>query len=82
MNKPRTKEKALKSVKQKAKTIARFMNSPVGSQVIRMLEQEFPTGVGKDPYDTYYKLGSRDVIEYLNQLKRIGEKDEEIQPET
>jgi len=73
--KSRTRANALKTV------IMRFMNSPIGRQVVRMLEEEFPSGVGKDPYDTYYKLGSRDVIEYLNQLKRIGEKNEEVQPE-
>ena len=76
MSTPRTKDKALKVVKQKAATIARFMNSPVGRQVVRMLEEEFPGGKGKDPYDTYYNLGSRDVIDYMNQLKRIGERDE------
>ncbi len=81
-NKPRTKEKAMKVVTRKAANVARFMNSPIGSQVVRMLEQEFPGGRGKDPYDTYYKLGARDVIEYLNQLKRIGEKNEEVQSET
>lgn len=77
MTKTRTKEKALKVVKQKAKTIARFMNSPIGSQVIRMLEDEFPGGRGKTPYDTYYNLGARDVVDYLNQLKRIGEQEDQ-----
>ena len=77
MSRTRTKEQALKIVKQKAKTIQRFMNSPVGQQVVRMLEQEFPGGKGTDPYDTYYKLGARDVIEYLHQLKRIGEKEDQ-----
>lgn len=75
MKKARTKETAMKAVTQKAKSVARFMNSPVGSQVIRILEQEFPSGKGKDPYDTYFKLGTRDVIDYLNQLKRVGEKE-------
>lgn len=81
MKRTRTKDQALKAVKQKASTVARFMNSPIGSQVVRMLEQEFPGGRGKNPYDTYYNLGARDVIDYLNQLKRIGEKDETLQDE-
>ncbi len=69
----KTKAQALKVVKAKAASVARFMNSPVGRQVIRMLEQEFPGGKGKDPYDTYYRLGSREPLEYLKQLQRIDE---------
>ncbi len=69
--KPRTKEQALKAVKSKAMTVARFMNSPIGRQVIRMLEVEFPGGVGKNPYDTYRRLGTTEPIEYLRQLQRI-----------
>ena len=73
MKKGRTKKQALKAVKAKASSVARFMNSPVGRQVIRILEQEFPGGKGKDPHDTYYQLGTREPIEYLKQLQRIDE---------
>jgi len=77
MSRSRTKEDALKAVRSKAKTVARFMNSPIGSKVINLLELEFPSGKGKDPYDTYYKLGGREVIEYLKSLQRISEKEDQ-----
>ncbi len=73
MKKTRTQQQALKAVKAKASAVARFMNSPGGRQVIRMLELEFPGGKGKNPYETYYNLGSREPLEYLKQLQRIDE---------
>lgn len=69
----RTKDQALRAVKAKASTVARFMNSPIGRKVIKMLEDEYPVQFGKDPYDTYRKLGNREPIEYLKQLQRINE---------
>jgi len=83
--KPRTKEVALKAIKSKAAQVSRFMNSPIGRQVIHLLELEFPGGVGKDPHLTYKNLGNREPIEYLKQLQRINEREdqhEEIQPKT
>jgi len=79
--KPRTKEVALKAIKSKAAQVSRFMNSPIGRQVIHLLELEFPGGVGKDPHLTYKNLGNREPI----QLQRINEREdqhEEIQPKT
>ena len=77
MSRTRTKEEALQRVKSKAKTVARFMNSPIGSKVIKMLEEEYPVDFGSDPYDTYRKLGNREPIEYLKQLQRIGEHEDQ-----
>ncbi len=77
MSKTRTKDEALKAVRSKAKTVSRFMNSPIGAKVIKMLEMEFPVDFGKDPHDTYRKLGNREPIEYLKQLQRIGETEDQ-----
>ena len=74
--KSRTKEVALKAIRSKAKTVARFMNSPIGRQVIHLLELEFPGGVGKDPHLTYKNLGNREPIEYLKQLQRINDRED------
>lgn len=70
----RTIDDIKKSIGQKASDIHRFMNSPLGHKVIRILEAEFQPGVGKDPYDTYFKLGQQDVLVYLKQLQRLHER--------
>lgn len=77
MARPRTRDDALKSVRSKAKTVARFMNSPVGEKVIKLLDMEFSESFGKDPHDTYRKLGNREVIDYLRQLQRIDEREDQ-----
>lgn len=74
--KTRTRKQALQSVKAKASTVARFMNSPIGRKVIKMLEDEYPVQFGTDPHDTYRKLGNREPIEYLKQLQRINESED------
>jgi len=76
MRKPRTKAVALKAIKSKAASVARFMNSPVGTQIIHLLELEFPGGVGKNPYDTYKNLGNAEVLQYMRQLQRINERED------
>ncbi len=63
-----------KRIGRKAAKFHRFMNSPIGRDVIRVLEKEFPGGIGKDSHDTYRREGNREVVEYMKQLQRIHEK--------
>ncbi len=66
-------EKVRKVIARKASDVHRFMTSPIGRKVVRMLEAEFPGGFGKDPYDTYRREGNREVVEYLKKLQRLHE---------
>ena len=58
---------------QNAKLVGELMSSHVGKQLIAVLDSRFCVGnmVGKDPHETYFNLGRRDVVEYLKQLGRI-----------
>lgn len=80
------KQKNLDEIKKKlgrkASTVSRFMNSPIGKQVIQILEEEFPGGFGRSPYDTYRLGGNREPIEYLKLLQRVYTKLEDLDNET
>ena len=63
-------EQIKKNLARKSALISQFMESTAGQELIRVLEEEFYDGelVGKDPHQTYYNLGRRDVVSYLKQL--------------
>ena len=67
-------------IRQKAGVIGELMNSHVGKELIRILDEMFGSGEmrGENPYDTYFHLGQRDVVEYLKSLRRIHDKTSEI----
>lgn len=79
MAEPKNLDEIKKTLGRKSVTVARFMNSPIGRQVIKILEVEFPGGFGKSPYDTYRLGGNREPIEYLKQLQRYNEKQEDLE---
>jgi len=68
-------EQIKKSLARKSALIGHFMESEAGQELIRVLEEEFYDGelVGKDPHQTYYNLGRRDVVSYLKQLAKWRE---------
>lgn len=60
-----------KRLKDKASRIRMFMNSELGGEIIKALEDEFYHGnlYDKDVNQTAYNLGRRDVVVYLKQLQ-------------
>lgn len=51
-----------------------------GQKVVQYLREEFDAmdiHTPGDPYDTAYKLGRRDVIQYIDQMLRIAHKEKE-----
>ena len=74
MTQPKNLDKVTKVISRKAANMSRFMNSPIGKSIVRILEQEFPGGIGKNPYDTYRREGNREVLEYMKQLQRVHKK--------
>lgn len=62
-----------KRIREKAAQFHELLNNPVGKQLVDILIEEF---VNKDDLrgrtveDTYYNLGARDVVVYLQQLQR------------
>lgn len=71
------REAILRKVRVKAGVLAELMNSELGNRFIKALEENFYDGsmIGDDPYMTYFKLGQRDVVDYLKQLQRIHERE-------
>ena len=61
-------------LKQNAELFRRLNNSAQGKAAIELLNETFnhPDIIGKDTHDTYYRLGQRDVVEYINQLVKAG----------
>ncbi len=58
------------NLKRKQSLVANFMRSEAGQEIIRVLEEEFYDAdlLGGDPYETYHKIGQRDVVLYLKQI--------------
>jgi len=74
----KTKRESLeRKIRVKAGVVADLMNSEVGKLFIKALEETFYDGpmIGTDPYQTYFNLGQRDVVDYLKQMQRINERD-------
>jgi len=70
-------DKMRRRIRGKAAKYVELLNNPVGKDLIAILEEEF-CGVdlrGSTVEDTYYNLGSRDLVEYLKQLQRINERE-------
>lgn len=69
-------DEILKKLKKKAGAAARILNSPDGRVLMDALRTEFVhlDLRGKTTEDTYYNLGSRDVVKYLEQLVKFEEK--------
>lgn len=62
-------------LKIKSSRIKAFMNSELGNEVIKMLEDEFFNGplFDPDPLITAHNLGRRDVVLYLRELQNWRE---------
>ncbi|MFV2057715.1 MAG: hypothetical protein ACC707_14710 [Thiohalomonadales bacterium] len=67
-----------KRLKKKSARINMFMNSELGQEVIKALEDEFYHGAlfEDDPCKTAFNLGRRDVVVYLKELQNWRTKDE------
>jgi hypothetical protein len=63
---------------KKSAKIKKLFSSPDGKEVLDILEEEFNGDnlFYADPYTTAHKLGSRDVVVYLQQLIRHKEETE------
>ncbi len=63
-------EKIKANLARKQILVSTFMRSEAGTEIIRVLEEEFYDGtlLGRDSHETYYNLGRRDVVSYLKQI--------------
>ncbi len=66
-------EKIKSRLAHKSELVHAFMNSEAGKALMEVLEDEFFNGdlFNPDPNITAYNLGRRDVVMYLQQLKRL-----------
>ncbi len=66
-------EKIKSRLAHKSELVHAFMNSEAGKALMEVLEDEFFNGdlFNPDPNTTAYNLGRRDVVMYLQQLKRL-----------
>ena len=66
-----------KRIREKAAQYAEFLSNPVGQSLINILKEEFDKEDlrGADSLETYYNLGCRDVVKYLETLQRINERE-------
>lgn len=67
------------NLRKKAISVHSLLTSPEGKGLMKALEEEFD-GVSlkaDNPYETYYRLGQRDVVMYLKQLVSYVEKEHE-----
>ena len=69
-------EQAEKLFDERARTLARVFDTPSGKEALKLLQDMFDLDdcVGVDTHNTYYKLGQRDVVKYIETLlRRVGE---------
>ncbi len=66
-------EKIKSKLAHKSELVHAFVNSEAGKALFDVLEDEFFNGelFDADPLKTAYNLGRRDVVMYLQQLKRL-----------
>lgn len=63
---------------ERARVLARVFNNPNGQEALKLLRDLFDLDDcrGIDSNDTYYKLGQREVVKYIETLlRRVGEHD-------
>lgn len=60
---------------RKAAVLQRVFSTPDGQEALGYLDEEFTKGqlFSSDPLSTAYKIGSRDVVIYIQQLVKFGE---------
>ena len=63
-------DKVERQLEEKAIRFYRTFNTEVGAKVLEELRQEFCSlpAMAPDTHLTYYRLGQRDVIEYIDKL--------------
>lgn len=61
---------------KKAAVLGRLFSTPDGAEVLSFLEDEFAKGelFSTEPLITAHRIGSRDVVVYLQQLVRLKDK--------
>lgn len=61
-------------LKDRERIVKRVCDTGEGKQLLALLNDTFVRGdlIGKDTHDTYYRLGMRDVVEFLNHLNEMG----------
>lgn len=60
-------------IREKAAQFQEFMSNPVGRKLVQILNEEFDREDlrGATVEETYYNLGARDVVKYLETLSRV-----------
>lgn len=68
-----------KRLREKAAQFNELLNNPVGKNLVKILTEEFDKEDlrGATVEETYYNLGARDVVVYLQQLQRVYKADPE-----
>ena len=74
-NEAKSKEKVLR----KSMAFAQVFSTPAGKEVLEALTEEFDGDELRqnNPHDTYYRLGQRDVVKYIEQMLRISKRNED-----
>lgn len=65
-----SREEVEKATRKKAALFAAVFDSSAGKKVLEYLNAEFNQDElrASTPHDTYYRLGQRDVVVYINQM--------------
>jgi len=63
-------------LKERERIIKRVCETADGQLLLALLNDTFVTAdlVGKDTHDTYYRLGQRDVVEFINLINTMEQK--------
>ena len=64
------------AVKRKSRDFSALFSTPEGQRVLKCLDEEFNGAElrAKDPHNTYYNLGRRDVVTYIRQMIAYSER--------
>lgn len=74
----KTPEQVKQELFKKADIVKRVLCTADGEKLLKFLEEEFDHEqifTPGDPHHTAYRLGQRDVVVYLKQMKRYGNED-------
>ena len=67
-------EKWRSAIREKSEIVRAALDTPTGKNLMKVMEDTFCNqSLRRDsPYDTYYALGQRDVVQYLRELGGIS----------
>lgn len=74
VNQREAKQAWKEALREKSDLVRQVAETELGARLFELLEETFERRslVGDGPHETYYRLGQRDVVQYLRELREVS----------